>query len=423
MGTGVSVAPYIGAKYCWRAGGSDLHAYRLGVDGFAVPNLRVDMRIALVTETLFSRPDGGDNRLRHLLDRLEGQGHTGLVIAPHGSPAAYGHTPIVSLHKNWEINSNFPEIGHALEDFLPDVVHALHPVDMGIVAMRQARRLGLPLIASYDSDLDRLGTQWGFPEQNEFLYAHLQMLHELADLSLMRSYFGHMQLKDAGFDRVGVWRRSVDCGLFSPNRRSAAWRQHLSDGEPRKSLMIFAGPLVAEKRVKLLKNVVEKSPDCRLAIIGEGPEAKWLKEYFEGTPTLFTGYLDQGDLAEAYASADFFIHPASNDVSGTSALEAMASGLPVLAPYSCSLLDFAVHGENALLFPTGDSEQAVTYVREITNKPRLAADLSRIARETALAHRWEKTIDTVFAKYESLLSSRKRDLVFSPQQLETVSIQ
>jgi phosphatidylinositol alpha 1,6-mannosyltransferase len=386
-----------------------------------MPNHWINMRIALVTETLFSRLDGGDNRLRHLLDRLEGHGHTGLVIAPHGSPAAYGHTPILSLHKNWDSNSDFPEIAQTLEDFQPDVVHVLHPVDMGIVAMRQARRLGLPLIASYDSDLNRLGRQWGFPEQDELLYGHLQMLHDLADISLMPSYFGHMQLKDAGFERVGVWRRSVDCDLFSPKRRSAAWRQHLSNGEPRKSLMVFAGPLVAEKRVELLKSVIEKSPDCRLAIIGDGPGAKWLKEYFEETPTLFTGYLDQGDLAEAYASADFFIHPASNDISGTSALEAMASGLPVLAPYSCSLLDFAVHGENALLFPTGDSEQAITYVREITNKQRLAADLSRIARESALAHRWDSTLEGLLRTYAKVIESHPRHVTFPAASFQTLS--
>lgn len=356
------------------------------------------MRIALITEDLPSQQTALGSIPLHLLEHLENRGHHNLLLTPQGVPLLFGRTPVLSI-----TNNSRQGLSQTLAGFQPDIVHVFQPTALGIEAMRAARELGIPVLASYHSEFLELARLWGFSMPSELMWSTFRALHDLADLSLMPTYFSKMQLADLGFDRVGVWGRGVDCDLFSPKRRSSAWRRHLSDGEVKKTLLIYAGALTSQKHIELLKPVIEANSDCRLAIVGAGPESGWLKDYFEGTATVFTGYLDQGDLAEAYASADLFVHPASTDISSVTTLEAMASGLPVLAPHSGAILDFAVHGENALLCIPGDTQQASAYVAEISAKPGLRTDLGRIARQTALAKSWPITLDKLLRTYERML--------------------
>jgi glycosyltransferase involved in cell wall biosynthesis len=357
------------------------------------------MRIALVTENQFPQRQTISRVLCHLLDYLQRHGHSSLVIAPEGAPKSYGGTRIIPGEQPAQVKK-------ALADFRPDVVHVLQPLHVGIEALAQARNLSLPVVASYHSTLNSFAKQAGFDAQNEAFMQYFSTLHDQADLSLVPSYLAKIQLKAQGLTKMATWKHGVDCDLFSPKRRSTTWRKRMSNGEPDKPIFIYAGELRAEKHVELLKLVIEENPDCRLAIAGTGSEASWLQDYFVGTPTVVLGHLEQGELAEAYASADAFIYPACDQITGTSGLEAMASGLPVLAPHCGDLLDFAVHGENALLFMPGNTEQAGVYLRAIVQQPRLKADLSRIARQTALDLSWEITLGKLLGYYEKVIKGQ-----------------
>lgn len=368
------------------------------------------MKIAIVSENIPSHQDGVGGLLFHLLEHLETHGHSSLLLTPDGTPVMVGRTRVISVHSSWQHEDSHTSVQHSLEQFQPDLVHAIQPVALGIEAMRTAREQGTPVVTSYHSEFLQLASSWGFGLPGDLMWAYFRVLHELADVSLVSTYFHQMQLRELGFQRVEAWSRGVDCDLFSPKRRSSAWRRHLSDGEVKKTLLLYAGKLTSDKHIELLKPIIEKNPDCRLAIVGAGPESAWLRDYFEGTNTIFTGYLDQGDLAEVYASTDAFIHPATTTISPVTTLEAMASGLPVLAPHSAAILDYAVHGENALLFIPGDTDQARSYVQEIATKPSLRTDLSRIARQTALGRNWNSSLDKLTETYECLIEKAARPL-------------
>lgn len=368
------------------------------------------MRIAIVAEYIPSHQDGVGGMLFHLLEHLETHGHSSLLLTTEGSPLRVGRTQVVSVHSSWQTGEVRSSLQQSLEDFRPDIMHAIQPVALGVEAMHKARELGTPLLASYHSEFLQLAASWGFGMPGDLMWSYFRVLHDLANVSLVPTYFHQMQLRELGFRRTQTWARGVDCDLFSPKRRSSAWRRHLSDGEVKKTLLLYAGKLTADKHIELLRPVIERNPDCRLAIVGAGAESAWLRDYFEGTDTIFTGYLDQGDLAEVYASADAFIHPAATTISPVTTLEAMASGLPVLAPHSAAILDFAVHGENALLFIPGDTDQASAYVQELAAKPRLRTDLSRIARQTALGRNWHSSLEKLTRIYQRLIGEAARPL-------------
>ena len=380
------------------------------------------MRIALVAEKLPENQDPIGSVVLHLVDHLETHGHSCLLLTAQGIPLLMGRTRVLGLSNPWEDGEPKTGLYETLKDFQPDLLHAVQPVEVGVKASRVSREMGIPTVTSHHGEFLELARLWGFVGTDELMWSYFQTLYDSVDLALVPSFINKKQLKDLGFDRAETWGRGVDCDLFSPRRRSEAWRRHLTDGEPSKTLLLYAGRLAPEKHVELLKPIINVNTECRLAVIGDGPELRRLRDYFDGTPTLFTGQLDQGDLAEAYASADLFVHPASTVISQVTTLEAMASGLPVLAPQSSAIVDFAVHGENALLYHPGETEQAASYVHELAEKPRLRADLSRIARQTGLGRNWHIICDDLLTYYERLAEVKASSALLPSVDLQMLPV-
>ena len=108
-------------------------------------------------------------------------------------------------------------------------------------------------------------------------------------------------------------------------------RSRLSGGNPESPLFLYVGRLSAEKDIVRLKELFSVVPGMRLAIVGDGPLRSDLERQFEGTATVFTGYMQGAELASVYASADMFVLPSSTETLGLVLLEAMAAGCPVVA--------------------------------------------------------------------------------------------
>ncbi len=216
------------------------------------------------------------------------------------------------------------DITEPLYDFHPDVVHVVNPFSLGVEGIRAARALALPLVASYHTDVPGFAEHWGLGILNDFFWNYFRGLHNQADLNLAPSNFTQRQLQIMDFARVEVWTRGVDTNLFSPECATKEMRERLSGGEPDKPILLYVGRVSPEKRIDQLKAVIGNNPQCRLSIVGEGPQLEQLRHLFAGTPTVFTGSLRNEELATAYASADVFVYPGSKETFGNVVLEAMA---------------------------------------------------------------------------------------------------
>lgn len=378
------------------------------------------MRIAIVTETFLPKWDGIANTLCHLLDYLEENGHTTQLFAPEGVVPCYGKTRVVHfpsipfpLYPSLRLAPPMiSDMRNSLLDFEPDVMHVVGPISLGIEALRRAKELHIPTVASFHTDVAGFAEQWGLGLFSNFVWQHLRELHNQAQLNLAPSHFTKQQLAKLGFKRLGVWSRGVNTGLFSPQRRSAEMRQRLSQGESGQPLLLYVGRLSPEKRIDLLKGALLANPDCRLAIVGDGPQRGWLENHFAGTPTHFTGQLRDEELAAAYASADIFTYTGAHETFGNVVLEAMASGLAVAAPASGGLLDFARHGENALLFRPGDVQDLSKAIARLSRDARLASRLAAAGRETASTRTWQQVLSGLMSDYNSLLARQFNPIHF-----------
>jgi glycosyltransferase involved in cell wall biosynthesis len=192
-----------------------------------------------------------------------------------------------------------------------------------------------------------------------------------------------------GIQDLALWERAVDSNLFGPGARTAETRNLLSNGEPEKPLLLYVGRLSAEKEVARLRDVIRALPEARLAIVGDGPVRDDLERHFNGTPTVFTGYLRGKTLASAYASADLFVLPSKTETLGLVLLEAMASGCPVVACRAGGVPDAVQDGCTGFLFEPTDPDGLVNAVKHAL---RGGADLDTIriqARQEVEQHSWE----------------------------------
>jgi phosphatidylinositol alpha 1,6-mannosyltransferase len=372
------------------------------------------MRIALFTETFLPKVDGIVNTLVRLLDHLAAQGHETLLFAPAGGPARYARTAVIGLpaypfplYPELRLVPPTAPVEPRLRAFAPDVVHLLGPVSLGLAGLRAARRLDRPVVASYHTDLPGFAARWGLGWLRAPLWGYLHWIHARADLTVAPSRVTCDELAAHGVARVAVWSRGVDADLFAPQRRSAEWRRRLTAGHLDAPLLLYVGRLSPEKRVDWLRRVLDSLPGARLAIVGDGPARGALEDLFAGSPCVFTGYLRGEELAAAYASADVFVFPAANETFANVVLEAMASGVPVIAPRSGGLQDYVEDGRTGLLFDPEDRGALTMAARWLLSDRSFARDLAEAALRLARVRSWSRSLDELVRHYESLIGSRR----------------
>lgn len=380
------------------------------------------MRIALFTETFLPRVDGVTNTLCRLLEHLALRGYETLLFAPAGAPSTYARTPIIAFdgwrfapYPEFKLISPFAPIAKPLRAFAPDVVHVLNPITLGAAAIWHARRMGVPVVASYHTDVPGFMARWGYRTLGQLVGYYLRWVHNMADLNLCPSSVTLEALRRQGYRNLRVWGRGVDTALFNPSKRSPEVRARLSGGSPHAPLLLFVGRLSHEKRVDWIRSALDALPGARLAIVGDGPARPVLERVFAGAPVVFTGALRGEALAAAYASADVFVFPAPNETLGNVVLEAMASGLPVVAPRSGGLLDHAVHGETALLFPPEDRHAFVQAVAALVGDPDLRRRLGQAGWARVQARTWADVLDKLLEEYERVRRPGRPRSAVSPQ--------
>jgi glycosyltransferase involved in cell wall biosynthesis len=378
------------------------------------------MRLAFFSETFLPKVDGIVNTLCHLLDYLGENGHESVLFTPHsGRPeqdlSRYAATDIVrypGLPAPYypELRLALPDwrLNRRLQQFQPDLVHAVNPLTLGMAGIWQARRLGLPAAASFHTDVAGFASHWGLAALSRPIWAGLRLTHHWADLNFCPSEVTARQLRQHHFKRVKVWSHGVDGQRFHPDKRTAAWRERLSNGEPEKPLLLFVGRVSWEKRVDWLRPLLTALPNVRLAVVGDGPARRPLAEMLTDLPAVFTGYLRGEELAQAYAAADLFVFPSPHETFGNVVLEAMASGLPVVAPRSGGLLDFTRHGEHGLLFAPDSLEAFIAAAQLLAADAPLARRFGANGRRQAELLSWERVSEKLLADYQTLLRERGR---------------
>lgn len=360
-----------------------------------------------MSETFLPKVDGVVTRLTATLSALAKQGHEVLVLAPPGAPAEYaGHRVVAApgVRFPW-----YPEhkvalpatwLGAALRGFAPDLVHVVNPIFFGSWGAVLARRARLPLVASFHTD-PKVVNDLGLGAVRRPLEIIDREVHNLAHVNLCTSPQMVELARGLGIGRVRLWRKAVDTERFNARYRSADMRARLGGGEPDAPLVVYAGRVSFEKRVDVLADAADRlaAGGVRLAVVGEGPALGWLRERLAGTRTVFTGFLAGEELSAAYASGDVFAFPSTSETLGFAALEAMASGVPVVAADAGGLPHVVHDGENGVLVKPGDAAALADAIARLLGDPRERERLALAGRAEAERWSWGAATEDLVGRY------------------------
>jgi glycosyltransferase involved in cell wall biosynthesis len=228
-----------------------------------------------------------------------------------------------------------------------------------------------------------------------------------AEYSLAPSRLVQAELLAAGVKRVGLWQRGVDAEKFHPRFRDPEMRHLLSGGHPDQTVLLYAGRLAAEKQIEQLRVLLERIPNTRLALVGDGPNRATLESHFAGLPVTFVGYLTGEPLARAYASADVFVFPSAFESFGLVILEAMASGTPVVSSRVGGAQDMIEEGVSGCTFEVNDVNAMVEAVRRTIATPDVLQRMGQAARQHAEQMAWSHIMDELINCYQAVLDGKQ----------------
>lgn len=368
------------------------------------------MRVAIVAESFLPEVNGVSNSVIRVLEHLRRTGHEALVIAPDtppGQPRADRIYDGIRVHRvpsrmfpkvtSLPLGVPTPRLVKVLRGFDPHVVHLASPALLGYGGLRAARWLGVPTVAVYQTDVPGFAASYGIPMTARAAWAWFRHLHGLADRTLAPSSVTMEALVAHRFPRVHRWARGVDVLRFAPSARSEALRQQWSpQGRP---IVGFVGRLAPEKHVERLGGLATNDA-VQLVIVGDGVDRSKLQS---AMPTaVFTGALYGDELAAAYASMDVFVHPGEHETFCQVVQEALASGLPVIAPDAGGPRDLVTPWRTGLLLAVNEFEprlpDAVAHL--IAERPRYAL----AARRSVVGRSWPVICDELLGHYEAVLS-------------------
>ncbi len=372
-----------------------------------LPSMRPQLRIAVVTETYPPEVNGVAMTLGRLVDGLQVRNHQVQLIRPRQNDGDRPQ-PTATLSEHLQRGIALPryeglKLGLPAKAALtrlwtrqrPDVVQIATEGPLGWSALAAANKLRLPVASDFHTNFHSYSSHYGLGLLRRAIVAYLRKFHNKAAVTLVPTEGIRRELLAYGYENIEIIGRGVDTQLFHPGRRDAALRAQWGVGE-NETAVLYVGRLAAEKNLALVFSAFDamhqSHPATRLVLVGDGPErATWQARRPDA---IFCGTQTGEPLAVHYASGDVFLFPSLTETWGNVTIEAMASGLAVVA-YDCAAAEEVIcHGENGLKAPPEDEAafiaQAVSLAPDAARQRRLGS--AAAARAAQLS--WDAIIDS-----------------------------
>ncbi len=303
---------------------------------------------------------------------------------------------------------NATALSELVDRHRPDLVHCATEFSIGWLAQRLAHRRGLPVVTSYHTDFSRYTESYGVGWLRPAVSSHLARFHRRAARTYTPSASAAADVRTLGAPDVEVWGRGVDTTQFHPRHRSDPLRR--AYGRRDTFIFLHVGRLAAEKGVDLILAAYQRArtqlPDgaVHLVVAGAGPKTDALRAQ-AGDGVSFLGNLDRREvLPRLYASADAFVFSSVTETLGLVILEAMASGLPVIAAPAGGVADHLRDDLNGLAYPAGDVEAMARAMIALALQRDRAATLGAGARSTAEALDWSHELNRLDDSYREVIA-------------------
>jgi glycosyltransferase involved in cell wall biosynthesis len=372
------------------------------------PATRPSLRIAVVTETWPPEVNGVAMTLAKLVQGLSHRNHDVQLIRPRqtktDSPMSDASLEEVLMRgmpipRYPELKLGLPSKKTLVKTWTlrrPDVVHIATEGPLGWSALQAAKVLKLPVTSDFRTNFQSYSKHYGVGWLRKPIVAYLRKFHNATACTMVPTRELMRTLSQNGFANLKVVSRGVDTKLFNIAKRDTSLRSSWGATDDTK-VLISVGRMAPEKNLdQVLKTydaLKSTGQAFKLVMVGDGP----LKEQFQKRypEIIFPGMLSQTNLAAYYASSDLFIFPSQTETFGNVTLEALASGIPVLAFDCAAARDWVQTGVNGWLVaennPEGFAAQAVT----VFNSKDLLDQITQSTRQQVVHLDWDQIAEQV----------------------------
>ena len=374
------------------------------------------MRVSLVTETYFPQVNGVSRTLGELVRHLTACGDLVQLIHPnYGEPAGRPDVHLVrSVNVPFykELYLPLPPFGsmrRAIDDFRPDIVHIATEATLGLSVLRHVLARKIATVSSFHTNFDQYTHHYRLGWAEGTIWRYLRWFHNRTRETYVPSMTTIKSLETLGFERLVLWPRGVDATLFRPDRPGRQVVRQAMGWGPDDVVISYVSRIAPEKNVSYLAEalaiVAAKRPDARILLVGDGPAREDLQRRL-GAIAQFAGYRMGQDLADHYAAGDIFAFSSLTETFGNVVLEAMASGMPVVAVRAGGVGDTVRHGTTGLLVePADPPARFAKAVLSLVEDSQRRQAMSDAARAYALGQSWSAIMGQLRGRYQQAIDS------------------
>lgn len=378
---------------------------------------KVRMRVLISAESFLPRSNGVTNSVLRAAEYLTCNGHQVLIIASGEGPqdvdgVEVRRVPAIALQTFAQID--IPGISRnsivkIIKEFSPDVIHLASPFLLGEQVRKAAVICSVPVIANFQTDVSGFINFYGLTTAKSLIERRIRKIHNGSTITLAPSSDSASYLKRLGVNHIVRWGRGVDLKQFNPSWRSNSVRR--SWGADAGTCVIgFVGRLAPEKQVHKLAFLndvgVLTGKKVKFVIVGDGPSRSALEKSF---PTaLFLGHLSGDALSKAMASMDLLVTTGENETFCQVIQEAMAAGLPVVAPEIGGPRDLVNPEITGLFYTPGDNFDIRKRVLSLVNFDQKRDQMSLAAFNSVQSRTWDSVCAELLGIYENVLANQRK---------------
>ena len=378
-----------------------------------------ELRVALFSGNYNYVRDGANQALNRLVGYLLRQGVKVRIYSPTVKEPAFPatgdvvHIPAIPIpgRAEYRLPIAIPaRVKRDLAEFNPNIVHVASPDLVSHRAVSWARRHRVAAVASvhtrFETYLAYYHLQWVEPE----VRAILRRFYHRCEVVLAPAESTAAILRAQRMNRdIAIWSRGIDREQFNPERRDMDWRRGLGVGDD-ELLVAFLGRIVMEKGLDVFSEAIHalaaRGAKHRVLVIGEGPARPWFEQQLPNA--IFLGEQTGTDVARALASADVLLNPSITETFGNVTLEAMASGLPVVAAVASGTTSLVRDGVTGILCDAEDIDAFADALALYAGDPKRRQRHGEAGLKVAKTMDWDNINSAVIRAYRHAIIKRER---------------
>jgi glycosyltransferase involved in cell wall biosynthesis len=372
------------------------------------PASRPSLRIAVVTETWPPEVNGVAMTLAKLVQGLSHRNHDVQLIRPRQTKT---ESPLndssleevlmrgMPIPRYPELKLGLPSKKTLVKTWTlrrPDVVHIATEGPLGWSALQAAKVLKLPVTSDFRTNFQSYSKHYGVGWLRKPIVAYLRKFHNATACTMVPTRELMRTLSENGFVNLKVVSRGVDTKLFNISKRDKSLRSSWGATENTK-VLISVGRMAPEKNLDQVLKTYEalKHTDqaFKLVMVGDGPLRSQFQQRYPDI--IFPGMLSHSNLAAYYASSDLFVFPSQTETFGNVTLEALASGIPVLAFDCAAARDWVQTGINGWLVAESNPEGFAAQAVAVFNSKDALDRITQSTRQQVVHLDWDQIAEQV----------------------------